>query len=70
MKQLTLTELMEVRGGYECSTCKDVQAWAAELDRQGASDAEWEEWLVYYDKLCGGNAHDVEEAKKDSLNMG
>ncbi len=61
MKQLTLTELMEVRGGNEDFPfpwdekkvmCDILQKQANDYDKYGATKDEWEKWIDNFYEYC------------------
>lgn len=51
MKTLTIEEMGNILGGG-AAECKAVQAMADAYARDGATDAQWDEWCGLYDKYC------------------
>ena len=51
MKTLTIGEMENILGGG-AAECRAVQALANTYARDGATDAQWDEWCDLYAKYC------------------
>ena len=51
MEKLQFLEMQKILGGFNAG-CKAVQALADVYERDGATDAEWDEWADLFDLLC------------------